>query len=107
MSSPTCIPEVIITTEHRRLAEFCDACRRYAYIGVCYGPPGVGKTLSARYYANWHRIEAYSPYRGAADAELDALLGSHTVFYTPKVVSGSCWGLAKNCVIFQMELITG
>ena len=87
MSSTTCIPEVVITTEHRRFAEFCDACRRYAYIGVCYGPPGVGKTLSARYYANWQRIEAYAPYRGASDAELDALLGSHTVFYTPKVVN--------------------
>jgi DNA transposition AAA+ family ATPase len=87
MSSTTCIPEVVITTEHRRFAEFCDACRRYAYIGVCYGPPGVGKTLSARYYANWQRIEAYAPYRGASDAELDALLGSQTVFYTPKVVN--------------------
>src|SRR5215831_17393245 len=87
MSSTPCIPEVVITTEHRRFAEFCDACRQYAYIGVCYGPPGVGKTLSARYYANWHRIEAYAPYRGASDADLAALLGSQTVFYTPKVVN--------------------
>jgi DNA transposition AAA+ family ATPase len=87
MSSSTGIPEVVITTEHRRFAEFCDAYRQYAYIGVCYGPPGVGKTLSARYYANWHRIEAYAPYRGASDADLAALLGSQTVFYTPKVVN--------------------
>ena len=87
MSNTACIPDVVITTEHRRFAEFCDACRRYAYIGLCYGPPGVGKTLSARHYANWSQIEAYSPYSFASDAELAALLGSQTVFYTPKVVN--------------------
>jgi hypothetical protein len=87
MNSAACIPDVVITTEHRRFAEFCDACRRYAYIGLCYGPPGVGKTLSARHYANWSQIEAYSPYSFASDAELAALLGSQTVFYTPKVVN--------------------
>jgi len=77
----------VVTTEHRRFAEFCDACRRYGYIGLCYGAPGVGKTLSARCYANWTAIEASLPARDASTEALTALLESHTVFYTPPVVN--------------------
>lgn len=43
----------IETKEYKRFAEFCDACIKYKYIGICYGAPGVGKTLSSRYYCNW------------------------------------------------------
>jgi hypothetical protein len=72
------------TLEHRRFSEFCDACRRYAYIGLCYGAPGVGKTLSAVSYSRWEQV--LEPDRlGAEPTQLPTL---DTVFYTPSVLNG-------------------
>src|SRR3954471_8441979 len=76
------------TREYRRFREFCDACRRYRYIGLCHGAPGVGKTLSARHYTSWDLIENHKPYCGEEpSSELRCIAGSNVVFYTPKVVN--------------------
>lgn len=77
----------LVTSEYRRFAEFCDACRQYRYIGLCYGPPGVGKTLSARQYAAWDRFEALSSVWHAEDHELAPFVDADTVFYTPEIVN--------------------
>lgn len=82
----------IVTKEHRRFVEFADAVRRERYIGVCYGPAGVGKTLSARRYAHWDTAEDLLETWGRredSDAKVYAALArSRTVFYTP-VVKGN------------------
>jgi DNA transposition AAA+ family ATPase len=79
----------IVTREHRRFAEFADAVRKHRYIGVCHGPAGVGKTLSARRYTRWdiayNLLEEWGQ-REESDAKVyAALAGSRSVFYTPTV----------------------
>jgi hypothetical protein len=78
----------LITKEYRRFVEFCEACRRDRYIGLCYGPPGVGKTLSARHYAQWDRIEAaHDRWESLSRVVPTDVADCHTVFYTPPVAN--------------------
>ena len=75
------------TLQHRRFAEFCDACKRYGYIGLCYGPPGVGKTLSARHYANWDKVQTYCNLQNRTKALTKEVSRGTTAFYTSPVVT--------------------
>jgi DNA transposition AAA+ family ATPase len=63
--------------------EFCDSCRHYKYIGLCYGSPGTGKTLSAQRYSRAEKVEQH---RGP-NAEPLYGLPIDTVFYTPSVIN--------------------
>ena len=79
----------IVTKEHRRFTEFANAVRKERTIGICHGDAGVGKTLSARRYANWDDLEPYitewGP-RGDQDEKHYALANrSRTVFYRRKI----------------------
>lgn len=79
----------IVTKEHRRFVEFADAVRKHRYIGICFGPAGVGKTVSAHRFTRWNQagelLETWGP-RDPSDAiAYDALNRSKAVFYTPAV----------------------
>lgn len=75
--------EFIETLEYRRYIEFSEACRRYRYIELCYGPPGVGKTLSGRQMSRAAIVEKHDPWRD------EPIYGPplDTLFYTPPVVN--------------------
>ena len=81
----------IATKEHRRFVEFASAVRREGYIGLCFGPAGVGKTVSARRYAYWDTaetlLEEWGPRRDSDAAIYAGLARSRTVFYTPSTTA--------------------
>jgi hypothetical protein len=83
---PPVLTQFLVTKEYRRFAEFCDACRRHQYIGLCYGPPGVGKTLSAHYYARWDVVLAERR-RIFDDPPAPEPFERRTVVYTAPVVN--------------------
>jgi len=76
------------TIEYNRFVEFCDACRHFRYIGLCYGPPGIGKTLSAVRYSRADRIVPRDRWTSEVSDELpiDTLLYTTSVINTPSRV---------------------
>ncbi len=78
----------IETSAHKRFVEFAKTVRKDRTIGLCYGPAGVGKTLSARRYAKWDiaepLLESWGPRDPSDEKVYAALARSRTVFHTPR-----------------------
>ena len=84
--------EFIETKEYKRYAEFCDACIKYKYIGICFGAPGVGKTISSRYYSDWDTVSYqidYNKFEDISNKVTAKILDADTIFYTAPTVRAS------------------
>lgn len=85
----------ILTKEYKKFSEFCRACHREKLIGLCYGPPGVGKSMSAHHFASWDKIEyELNHQEDGIDLgnirtdmkDLNTILYVPTVYNTPKSI---------------------
>ena len=82
------LPPFQTTHEHRRFAEFANAVRIHHYIGLCWGPPGVGKTLSARHYVGADEWEQWESIFGEDLGPVPKrVLDARTAFFTPTVAA--------------------
>lgn len=88
------------TLEYQRFVEFCEACRQFCYIGLCYGPPGIGKTLSAVRYSRTDKIIPRDRWTSEVkdDMPVDTLLYTASVINTPSGVKSDI-NLAKERVM--------
>ncbi|MFI9596010.1 hypothetical protein [Nonomuraea sp. NPDC052265] len=87
--TPPGLAPIMATKEHKRFLEFADAVRRKRYVGLCFGAPGVGKTESARTYAEWDQLAPHlagvrATGSDAGDADVHDVLSARAVMYTPQ-----------------------
>lgn len=75
--------DFLITREYRRFAEFCRNCAEDRYIGICSGPPGIGKTVAARFYSQWDRLLMYR--QRMSDNTPAFVRNCRTIYYTPTI----------------------
>ncbi|MBA3535681.1 MAG: AAA family ATPase [Tatlockia sp.] len=79
----------INTKQYKKFAEFCAACHRDRYIGVCYGAAGVGKTESALHYTNWDKIMKNAKTSNFSSQPLPTFSMSrfNSILYTPSTLA--------------------
>ena len=87
MTIKTFDPGFTPTKANSRFVEFIESCLTYRYIGVCYGSPGVGKTFSAREFAQYEAIKGYHHTHTVDDTYRQQLGTCRAVFYTASVAN--------------------
>ncbi len=74
----------ITTKQYKKFSEFCRACERDNFIGLCYGPPGAGKTAAARHYTKWDKLnEGIKDFYNLEKIPKTSIKQSNSILYTP------------------------
>ena len=83
----------VLTKEFKRFKEFSESCTDFRYIGICYGDPGVGKSLGASHYTQWHEditnenaVDEMSPQVKEVINKCKGILVTAPVTNTPKII---------------------
>lgn len=89
---------------HFNLVELATVCRDDKKIGLCFGKPGIGKTLSAKRFCNWPVIEANMTSRNGLPVEPATMMLCDSVYYLPSVtVSASRLRIELNVLKNKFE----
>ena len=70
---------------HFNLVELATVCREDRKIGLCFGKPGIGKTVSAKRFCNWQTIEANLTTKSTVSVEPAAMMLCDSIYYLPSV----------------------
>jgi len=79
--------QFIPTKEHLRFEEFAEACKKYRYIGLCYGKPGIGKSFSANHYAKWGAFRNYKLIDELDDDMMQNIEQCKAILYTAPITN--------------------
>lgn len=78
-------PFFLESVSHFNFVELATVCRDDKKIGLCFGKPGIGKTLSAKKFCNWPTIEANLAPRNGVPVEPATMMLCDSVYYLPSV----------------------
>ncbi len=85
--------EFIVTKEYKRFAEFCNACKKEVYIGLCYGPAGVGKSMAAYHFAQWEAVKREMKLKSETPMDYEGpsivMDNFDTILYLPTVTNSA------------------
>ena len=87
--------QFIQTKEHLRFEEFAEACKKYRYIGLCYGKPGIGKSFSANYYAKWEVFRYYKLIDELDEQMIQGVKECKAILYTAPITN-----TPKSCLLY-------
>jgi len=78
-------PFFLESVSHFNLVELATVCRDDKKIGLGFGKPGIGKTLSAKKFCRWPTVEANLTARNGVPVEPETMILCDSVYYLPSV----------------------